>query len=635
MDNEQTAVLDRAIAEHTGKQERSFYVRQDAIDEEARTVEVCFASDEPYERWFGYEVLSMDRSAIRASRLDEGVAVLVNHKTDDQVGVSVSWSLGTDRRVRAVLRFGESARAQEIFRDIVTGIRRQISFGYMVHAMRLLKESKNGPSTYIVDDYEPFEISIVPVAADHKKAGVGRAMDEPKVEARTATAPQPREGKKMDENTQAATAPAVDVNKVLADAKRAAEQRVQDIMAIGTRHGMADFAMEHVGKGTSVDEFRAAVLEKMGKIVKVDTTPDIGLSEKEVKRYSFARAIAALAEPGNPRAQEAAAFEIECSRASQEKTKRASQGLQVPHDRLVARRDLTVGTNADGGYLKGTQTMSFIDGLFNRIMCVQMGAMTMPNLVGDVAIPKLTAGCTAYWLAESGEPTETKPTFGQLALSLKTIGAWADISRKLLLQSTPAADAIIENDLERQLALGLDAGALHGSGSSNQPTGIAATSGIGSVAGGTNGLAPALSHIVGLETEVSVDNADVGRLGFLTNAKVRGKLRQTFPNTTGGDTPLWGRGSEAGYGDLLGYRAGVTNQVSSTLTKGSSSGVCSAIFFGNWEDLVIALWGGLDLIVDPFTLSTQGALRVTAFQSCDIGVRNPASFAAMLDALTT
>jgi len=193
---------------------------------------------------------------------------------------------------------------------------------------------------------------------------------------------------------------------------------------------------------------------------------------------------------------------------------------------------------------------------------------------------------------------------------------------------------LVRNDIAAVLARSIDLAALHGTGSSGQPTGIAATSGIGSVAGGTNGLAPAWSHIVDLETQVAQDNADVGSTGYLTNAKVRGKLRQVFYNSTGGDTPVWGGTSADGFGVLNGYRAGVTNQVSSTLTKGSSSGVCSAIFFGDWSALVIGMWGSLDLVVDPFSNSTTGALRVVGFQDVDVAVRTPESFAAMLDALT-
>ena len=180
------------------------------------------------------------------------------------------------------------------------------------------------------------------------------------------------------------------------------------------------------------------------------------------------------------------------------------------------------------------------------------------------------------------------------------------------------------------LALEIDRAALHGSGSSNQPTGVAATSGIGSVAGGTNGLAPAWSHIVALETEVAIDNADIGALMYVTNAKVRGKLKTVEKASSTGQF-VWADGDTP----LNGYRSLTTNQVSSTLTKGTSSGVCSAIFFGNWSDLLIGMWGGLDLLVDPYTSSTTGTVRVTALQDVDVAVRHPESFAAMLDALTT
>ena len=83
-----------------------------------------------------------------------------------------------------------------------------------------------------------------------------------------------------------------------------------------------------------------------------------------------------------------------------------------------------------------------------------------------------------------------------------------------------------------------------------------------------------------------------------------------------------------------GARAGVSNQVPSNLTKGSSSGVCSAIIYGNWADLLVGMWGTLDLTVDPYTHSTSGTVRVVALQDVDVAVRHPESFAAMQDALT-
>jgi HK97 family phage major capsid protein len=151
------------------------------------------------------------------------------------------------------------------------------------------------------------------------------------------------------------------------------------------------------------------------------------------------------------------------------------------------------------------------------------------------------------------------------------------------------------------------------------------------VVGGTNGLAPTWAHITQLEREVAIDNADLGGLAYITNPKVRYKLKNTYRNATYGEIPIWGDNREQ---PLNGYSTFVTNQVSAALTKGSSSGTASAIFFGNWNELLIGLWSGIDVLIDPYTNSATGATRIVAMQDVDVAVRHAESFAAMLDALT-
>jgi HK97 family phage major capsid protein/HK97 family phage prohead protease len=616
------------------KQFRSFHVERKAIDEENRTVSLAFSSEAEYERFFGIEILDHGAKSVRLGRLKDGAAFLVNHNTDDQVGVFESVEIGKDRVGRAMVRFGESARAEEIWRDIVTGIRKHVSVGYIVHKMVLDEETKDGPDKYRVTDWEPFEASIVPVPAD-TTVGVGRSAE---IEAERATEPEEKESHKMsDKNTETIVTPEVPTVDIKAESEKARNSeidRLRKIEKLGRDHNQVELANQFKDNGKSVDEFKSAILERMENVKVVNETADIGMSNREVKRFSFIKAIAALANPNDRRVQDAAAFERECSQAVEGQMKTAARGIIVPQD--VLKRDLTVGTDADGGYLVGTDhdPGSFIGALYNHAKVMQMGARPLAGLVGDLAVPKMSSGHTAYWVAEDGAPTVSTPTLGQLSLSPKTVGAYSDISRQLLLQSSPDAENMVQSDLAMTLALGIDLAALHGSGSSNQPTGIASTSGVGSVAGGTNGLAPANSHIIGLETAVAVDNGDVGRSGYLTNAKVRGVLKQTYPNTTGGDSPVWQNGQN-GSGFMNGYRAEVSNQVSSTLTKGSSTSVCSAIFFsGAWDRLIVAMWGGLDLTLDPYSLSTTGQLRVVGFQSVDIGLRTPESFSVMLDALT-
>jgi HK97 family phage major capsid protein len=202
-----------------------------------------------------------------------------------------------------------------------------------------------------------------------------------------------------------------------------------------------------------------------------------------------------------------------------------------------------------------------------------------------------------------------------------------------MLQSSPDAEKMVQDDLATTLAVEVDRAALHGSGASNEPTGLLSTTGVNSVAIGTDGGTPTMSHVEKLVSVVASANASEADQSFLTNSKVRGLLKQTYPNTTAGDTPLWTVRSD-GRGDLNGFRAEVSNNVSSELDKGSSTGVCSALIFGSWKNLVLPLWGGLDVLLDPFSLSTTGQLRVVAFQSLDVGIRHPEAFSVCADILT-
>ena len=452
----------------------------------------------------------------------------------------------------------------------------------------------------------------------------------------------------------------VDIEKEKSDVRKAEQKRVSDILALGEQHESYEPARKFINEGKSVHEFREEILRTVYKAKAVDAaeTTELGLSPKEIKRFSLMRAIQALANPNDRAMRDAAGFEFDCSREVGKKIGKNPQGIYIPRDvtmtplmgmnngafdttarmvQAILARDLLKGTGSAGGYTVATDLLaaSFIELLRNRMMVRKMGATILGGLVGDVAIPSQTGGATAYWVAENGAPTESQQTLGQLALTPKTCGAFTDISRKLLMQSSIDAEAFVRADLAAILALAIDLAAINGSGSSNQPLGILNTSGIGSVVGGTNGLAPTWANIVGLETEVALDNADIGSMGYLSNAKVRGKLKTTEKAASTGMF-IWGdQASEPGMGSLNGYRAGASNQVPSNLTKGSSSGVCSAIIFGNWADLIIAEWGAVDVLVDPYTGGAAGTVRVRVLQDIDIALRHAESMAAMVDALTT
>ena len=598
----------------TGVQFRSFDLDRDALDEESRTIPIAFSSEAPVSRAFGTEILDHDPSSSRLGRLEGRGPVLVDHDPTDQVGVVESVSIDTDRRGRAVVRFGKSARANEIYNDLIDGIRNHVSVGYRIHRMSEERSESDQPPTMRVVDWEPLELSIVSIPAD-ATVGVGRAAEDEfdTVIERSA----PTEEIIMTEVTT--PAPEVSAEEI----RKAEIRRIREIEALGSQHSASDMARDYVQGGKSVDEFRSVLLDQISERPAPESGAKLGMSDKEAGSFSIVRALNAQVSGdwGD------AGFELEASRAVADRVGKKPEGFYVPID--VLQRDLTQGTATAGGHLVATDLLSgsFIDMLRNKMQVISAGATMLNGLNGNVAIPRQTSGATAYWVAENGAITESQQAFDQVTLSPKTLGAMTEMSRRLLLQGSMDVEALVRNDLATTLALEIDRAALNGSGASNQPTGILNVSGIGDVAGGTNGLAPAFSHIVDLESDVATANADMGSLAYMTNAAVIGKLKQTEKASSTAQFVIDG-------GESNGYRVIGSNQVPSNLTKGTSSGVCSAIIFGNWADLIIGTWGGLDINVDPYTNSATGAVRVVAMQDIDIAVRHAESFSAMQDALT-
>lgn len=629
---------------------RALVVERAAINEDARTATLAFASETPYERWWGVEVLDCTPDSMRTSRLRSGANLLCDHDTRDVIGVVESVEIGTDKVVRAVVRFGKSVRAEEVWQDVRDGIRRNVSVGYMIHEA-ILESTKDGVETYRVTDWEPYEISLVSVPAD-ASVGVGRSAVPEQRGAKVTVEVEievgdDNEDPKTDPEDQAATGTSL---MPAADAERTKTPTVitpsikgpkmtENVQVVERNHateitkiaatipGGAELAMKSIQAGHTVEQFQAEALRSIS--TKPVPTADIGMSEKEVKQFSMLRAINALANPTDAAAQRAAAFERECSDAQAKVMGKSARGLFIPNE--VQKRDLLVGTATAGGNIVATDLLSgsFIDILRNAMVINGLGARMMTGLVGQVAIPKQTGSATAYWVAENTVTTESQQTFGQVTMTPKTVGGYTDISRRLLLQSSIAVESLVQTDLATVLGLAIQQAAINGSGASNQPSGLLTMLATPAVVGGTNGAAPTWANIVALETAIASANADVGTMGYLTNAKVRGKLKSTEKFTTSNGQPIF----ENGTTPLNGYQTAITNAVPSNLTKGTGTNL-SAILFGNWADLMIGMWGSLDLMVDPYTGSTAGTVRVVALQDVDVAVRNIESFASMVDAIT-
>lgn len=593
-----------------------------SINESARTVEIAISSEEAFLRWYGEEILGHKPGEIDMDFIASGMApLLLQHNHGDQVGVIESARIDADRKLRAVVRFGKSARAEEIFQDVLDGIRQPVSVGYQILEMKLIEEKKDGPDVYRATRWRPFEASLVSVPAD-TTVGVGRSTQHQNQEVYT-----------MNEKLQA-TSGTAKIN----DAIESERARTRNILALGKQYGFVDAAAEAAEKGTTVDEFRAHILGQIGQPKPLANFSPEGEALRQQRQNEEFR-ISDYISSQIPGSHITAERELEISRKLTKELGggkgRKIQGALVPIGSLT--RGLVAGTGAAGGHIVAENLLAgqFVEILRARNMVMNMGATVFTDLVGDVAIPKQDGTVETYWLGEDEEVTESDASFGIIRMTPHTVAARTSYSRQFLLQSSIDPEQFVRNDLAKALAGALDRAIINGSGVGDEPLGILNTSGIGAVIGGDNGLAPTYGHVVGLWGQIAADNADAGSVGFLTNTKVVSKLLTTDVGTDTGKFVIENLPGPDGFTKAAGMRCGVSNNVPSNLTKGSANGVCSAILCGVWSDLMIGMWGGLDIIVDPYTDSKKGKVWVTAFLSVDKAIRNAESFAAMKDALTT
>src|ERR1035437_4226039 len=143
------------------------------VDAEKRTVTFSLTSEEPVERWGGTEILDHNPKSIRQNRLKRGIPLLFGHDTNQHIGRIESYGIN-DGKLNVTARFGNSALAQEKFRDAQDGILVDASGGSIIHGCTE-KVNDEGHWTYRITDWEPVEGSLVPIPAD-PTVGIGRDL---------------------------------------------------------------------------------------------------------------------------------------------------------------------------------------------------------------------------------------------------------------------------------------------------------------------------------------------------------------------------------------------------------------------------------------------------------------------------
>lgn len=587
-DKEQTPVLYRAAT-------------LEGINEDERTVSLAFSSDTPIERFYGYEILDHSPGAVVMDRLDDAsAALLLEHDRKLQIGVIVSAVIDSDGKGRASAKFSRSKLGEDIYQDVIDGIRKLVSVGYEIIEWEELEETKNGMPVFLIKKWRPLEISFVSIPAD-VSVGVGRKKEDDK-----------KERSFVMENENKDKAPAVDAAQI----REKELKRYREITAYGEQFDMAKEAQEAYGRGDSLEDFKDVVLSRLKTEKKIDVKkPLLDMSDKEKKRYSLSNIFAA----GITGNRDLAGFEYEVSAELAKILKRDNvEGILVPHQIIPgmqmpvdAARDLLTSSAAD---LVPTEHAagSFIELLRNKILLNRLGVLTLTGLSGNVDIPKQTGAATAQWLAEGSSPTGSDSAFGDLNLTPKTLAADTPYSKQLLLQGNPSIEQLVMNDLARVIALALDLGGIAGTGASNQPTGILNTSGIGDVAVGAGNMSR--THALEFETDVAAANGEAESMAFACGAVVRGYLKG-IDQATGAASWLCDNDNR-----MIGYPVEMSNQVPA-----------NTLIFGDFAQAIIAIWGALELMVDPYSASDARKVVLRATQFCDIGVRHAAAFSAADD----
>ena len=354
---------------------------------------------------------------------------------------------------------------------------------------------------------------------------------------------------------------------------------------------------------------------------------DLGMNDKETRSYSLIKLIRANCHNASQKDRDAATLELEASSALEVRLGVTAQGMFLPMEVMGEwrgnnlfydagkkeweRRDMMASNFSQGGAFIGVdfRAQQMIPLLRNAMALTRAGVTFLDGLVGDVMFPKQTGTATAGWVGRDGGTIgEGNQTLGGVTLTPRTLGVYVDYGRQLRLQSSVSVENFIRGDLMTIMALEKDRVGIHGSGSNGQPSGVEITSGIGTQTFST-ASSPTRDEVIGMRTDLATANALINTQAFITNSTVYGNMMSTAIDSGSGRFLISENGT------LIGRTLIESNQIES-----------GEMYFGNWSELLVGTWGGLDLLVDPYAGATSGTVRVLVFQSCDLAVRHAQSF---------
>lgn len=636
-----------------------------AASDKPRRYRVILTSETSRRTWAGVETLLHEPSAIDMSLAKNGLSAYLEHGGPDlsnpdpnlHVGIVEDIELNTSaRRLEGWLRFSRHEVAQRTENDVQDGTRRYMSGSYIPVAVKETKPwgPKGEPREYTVTKWRPVEAGVVGIPAD-PKALIKRSEGgvEFPVEIEPATQPEVQAMSEVTNPTQ--PTPASPASEPAGAGERAVRSAAGSPGAVAAverdaaakmiefcnAHGAVDRAPEFMRRGLTIDEAGREILEARGRSASPAPTPpasmeDLGMSKREARKYSYARALKMALEVRENRRQKLDGLEGEVHQTINDNLPANVQrrgGVLVPlrlqnefDDAPAGRETRALGTGVatGGAELVYDRPGEFIELLRNRALVMQFGATMLTGLTAPVPFPKLTSDPAVRWMAENpaSPATGSQPTFGVAMASPKTLIGSVPIPRQLLMLAISDIEGIVRQTLAGSHGLAWDRGALHGAGVNGEPLGIYKTPGVKTVT--FSSAPPTHALLCDMENAVEDGNANAATMAYITTPGIKAKAKKTQVFTSTNGVPLWQGGL---VGELDGIKAGATNQVSKTMsslepTGGSQHG----IILGAWEYLYMCFWGALELQTDPITLADYGQVKVTTFQMGDVVNVHPEAF---------
>ena len=540
-----------------------------------------------------FEILDHSPGSIDLSRAKDGLVVLDRHY-GDQIGL-MAVEL-TDRKLGGPVRFGHGQRAQDISKDAAAGIRRNVSVGYQVDpASYRLEGEKDGIPVVRAMRWTPYEGSFEPVPAD-TTVGVNRANHNTQTAARSAkedTHMDPKDMAKLYERAAKYGIGADKVSALVADGKGRAEL---DALIVEKQEA------ETTAARAEVATLKARKPDAPATVTATETIGAPAIVKGGARVYSVSNVMRSLA---GMRAD--IGFEREVSEECAKQRNRPAEGIVIPFAAL-AKRDFTVSGTSSSSV--ATMLDGYIDLLRSKYAIGRLGVQFLTGLTGNIAIPKMTAGATGYWVSEAADVTESEPTLGQVTGTPHGVGALVDISRLMLIQSTPDADSMIRDELTNRIMRTVQTAVFAGTGADGQPSAITNATGFNnpSVTQGT----PTYEELLNFPGTIMADNAEADGQKWAMTAEVWAKLAATATNGAGSPLAI-----DPVSKKLIGFDYETTEDLPA-----------NSLWFGNWASVVVGVWGnGIDIATTDSRLFASGGITVRALQYVDVMVRQGAALA--------